>query len=256
MNRGDGRWFGFNPQILAQKRAKYLDRTQFYAQYYNNPNDPGEAAIDPTLFQYYDREYLKQIDGRWTYNGKPLNVFAAMDFAFSLRTTADYTALIVVGVDADGYIYVLDIKKTKTNKVSDFFDIVLHAHLKWGFKKMRAEVVGGQAVIAEHIKDEIRREGLALAVEDYRPTRTMGTKTERIQATLKPRYENHTIWHYKGGLCEDLEQELIMYNPPNDDIKDAFESVCGILRPPIDRSSRRREHKVVTHARFGGVAYG
>jgi hypothetical protein len=253
MQRGDGRWFGFNTQILAQKRAKYLDRTQFYAQYYNNPNDPGEAAIDPTLFQHYDRKFLKYENGKWWFNGKVLNVFAAIDFAFSLKVTADYTAMIVVGVDIDGYIYVLDIQRARTNKVSDYFDMVLQAHMKWGFKKIRAEVVGGQAVIAQHIKDEIRREGLALTVEDYRPTRNMGSKEERIQAALKPRYENQTIWHYRGGYCEDLEQELIMYNPPNDDIKDAFESVCGILRPPINQSMARRERKVLTHARFGGV---
>ena len=253
MQRGDGRWFGFNTQILAQKRAKYLDKTQFYAQYYNNPNDPGEAAIDPTLFQHYDRKYLKYENGKWWFNGKVLNVFAAIDFAFSLKVTADYTAMIVVGVDSDGYIYVLDIQRAKTNKVSDYFDMVLQAHMKWGFKKIRAEVVGGQAVIAQHIKDEIRREGLALSVEDYRPNRMMGSKEERIQAALKPRYENRTIWHYRGGYCEDLEQELIMYNPPNDDIKDAFESVCGILRPPLKQSAMKRDRKVLTHARFGGV---
>lgn len=253
MQRGDGKWFGFNIQILSQKRAKYLDRTQFYAQYYNNPNDPGEAAINPELFQHYDRKFLKYENGKWWYNGQMLNVFAAIDFAFSLKSTADYTALIVVGVDAEGFIYVLDINKTRTNKVSDYFDMVLQAHMKWGFKKMRAEVVGGQRVIAEHIKDEIRREGLALSVEDYNPTRNMGSKEERIHATLKPRYENYTIWHYRGGYCEDLEQELIMYNPPNDDIKDAFESVCGILKPPVSQRMRNRDRKVVTHSRFGGI---
>lgn len=253
MQRGDGRWFGFNAQILAQKRAKYLDKTQFYAQYYNNPNDPGEAAIDPGLFQYYDRKYLKRENGKWVYNGKVLNVFAAIDFAFSLRASADNTALIVVGIDKDGFIYVLDILKAKTNKVADYFDMVLSSHMKWGYKKLRAEVVGGQAVIAEHIKDEIRKEGLALSVEDYRPGRQQGSKEERIQAALKPRYENRTIWHYRGGYCEDLEQELIMYNPPNDDIKDAFESVCGILRPPIQSYNRSRDRKVLTHSRFGGV---
>lgn len=253
MQRGDGRWFGFNSNILAQKRAKYLDSTQFYSQYYNNPNDPGEAAISPEFFQHYDRKYLKYENGRWFYNGKILNVFAAIDFAFSVKKAADYTALVVAGIDMDGYIYVLDIQRSKTNKVSDYFDMVLNAHMKWGFKKMRAEVVGGQAVIAEHIKDEIRREGLALSVEDYRPNRMMGTKEERIHATLKPRYENLTIWHYRGGHCEDLEQELIMYNPPNDDIKDALESVCGILRPPINNVRRLRDRKVITHSRFGGI---
>ena len=30
MQRDPGKWFGFNQQILAQKKAKYLDKTQFY----------------------------------------------------------------------------------------------------------------------------------------------------------------------------------------------------------------------------------
>jgi phage terminase large subunit-like protein len=253
MQRGDGKWFGFSAQILAQKRAKYLDRTQFYAQYYNNPNDPGAAAISNEYFQHYDRKFLKHEQGKWWYNGKILNVFAAVDFAFSLRKTADYSAIVVVGIDADGYIYILDINRVKTNKINEYFDMILSAHMKWGFKKLRAEVSGGQAVIAQHIKDEIRREGLALSVEDFRPTRHMGTKEERIDAALKPRYENRTIWHYRGGYCEDLEQELIMYNPPNDDIKDALQSVCGILRPPLGNMQRTRDRKVVTHTRFGGI---
>ena len=62
--RGDGRWFGFNTQILARKRAKYLDKTQFYAQYYNNPNDPGNEAIPSDLFQYYDQTHLKKLEGK------------------------------------------------------------------------------------------------------------------------------------------------------------------------------------------------
>ena len=54
-SRGDGRYFGFDRQILAKKRAKYLDRTQFRAQYYNDPNDPESQRINTELFQYYDR---------------------------------------------------------------------------------------------------------------------------------------------------------------------------------------------------------
>ena len=44
--RSDGKWFGFDRQILARKRAKYLDRAQYRAQYYNDPNDPDEMP-DP-----------------------------------------------------------------------------------------------------------------------------------------------------------------------------------------------------------------
>ena len=130
----------------------------------------------------------------------------------------------------------------------------METHLKWGYRKLRAEAVAGQAIIISHIKDEIRKEGLLLSIDEYRPTRHMGTKEERIHAALKPRYENGSVWHYYGGHCEDLEQELIQYNPPNDDIKDALESVMGIIRPPIETRRFTQEPKVVSHPRFGGVA--
>jgi hypothetical protein len=231
-----------------------LDRTQFRAQYYNNPNDPGDEAIGSEYFQYYNREFINKRDGVWTYNGKPLAVFAAIDFAFSLRSTADYTVLVVVGVDSDGNIYVLDIKRERTNKTSRYYDMVREAHLKWGFKKLRAEVTAGQSVIAERLRDDIRQEGFLLSVDDFRPTRTMGTKEERIINTLKPRYENRSMWHYYGGLCEDLEQELIQYNPAFDDIKDALHSVMGIIRIPMKRDRMRKHSNVIYNTRFGGVA--
>lgn len=252
--RGDGRWFGFNAKVLALKRAKYLDRTQFYAQYYNNPNDPQEEAISSEYFQYYNREFLKKQSGVWEYNGRPLAVYAALDFAFSLRQTADYTVLVVVGIDFEGNIYVLDIKRKRTDKIEEYYKMVFDAHLKWGFKKVRTEVTAGQKVIAEGIKDYIKKDGLLLAVDMYRPTRNEGTKEERIHAVLSPRYQNQTIWHYEGGLCEDLEQELIQHNPPFDDIKDALHQVMGISRPPINRASQQKRMTIVTHPRFGGVA--
>jgi hypothetical protein len=252
--RGDGRWFGFNTQVLARKRAKYLDKTQFYAQYYNNPNDPGNEAIPSDLFQYYSNEHLKKIEGLWHYNGKPLNIFAAIDFAYSLKDTADYTALVIIGVDWDGNIYVLDIQRKRTNKTSAYYDMVYRAHLKWGFRKIRAEVTAAQDVIAERIKDDIKADGLALAVDKFRPTRTMGTKEERIQNTLYPYYDNLAVWHFEGGMCEALEQELVMMNPPNDDIKDALTSAIGIMRVPMKSDRQRQRSNVVYNTKFGGVA--
>ena len=98
-------------------RAKYHDRTAFFAQYYNNPNDPENARIHPSKFQYYDRKYLEQTDGYWYYKGKKLNVFAAIDFAFSLRKLADYTAIVIVGIDSSNNYYVLDVDRFKTNSM-------------------------------------------------------------------------------------------------------------------------------------------
>ena len=253
---GNGSWFGFNAQVLARKRAKYLDKTQFYAQYYNNPNDPGDEAIPSELFQYYNKSFLSKVEGKWHYHGRPLNVFAAIDFAFSLRDTADYTALVVIGVDWDGNIYILDINRRRTNKTAEYYGMIYASHMKWGFKKVRAEVTAAQDVIAERIKDDIRQDGLMLAVDKYRPTRSMGSKEERIQNTLSPYYENNSMWHYEGGHCETLEQELIQHNPPNDDVKDALHQAVGIMKIPYQQQRLAQRSNVVYNSRFGGVQAG
>jgi len=119
--RYDGKWFGFDARILSKKRAQYLDRVQFRAQYYNDPNDSESASISRDLFQYYEPKYLHRVDGRWFFRGSRLNVFAAVDFAFSLRRKADFTAIVVVGVDRELNYYVLDIERFKTDRRSSSF---------------------------------------------------------------------------------------------------------------------------------------
>src|SRR6185503_3591649 len=75
--RSDGQWFGFDRKILATKFAKYVDKTQYYAQYYNNPNDSTDAAIKRDYFQYFDKARLKKEAGKWYLNGKRINIIAS-----------------------------------------------------------------------------------------------------------------------------------------------------------------------------------
>jgi hypothetical protein len=254
--RRDGKWFGFDVQILAKKRAQYLDRMQYRAQYYNDPNDPENLNISLDKFQYYDRKFLSREQGVWFYKDKRLNIFAAIDFAYSLTKKADYTALVVVGIDSDGMIYVLDILRFKSDKVSDYYKAILNMHVKWDFRKIRAEVTAAQKVIVQEIKNNyIRPNGLALSVEEHKPNRYQGSKEERMAAILEPRYENMSMWHYQGGNCQILEEELTLARPPHDDVKDALASVVEIAIPPSGQRMRSRaKGNVIYHSRFGGVA--
>lgn len=255
MQRKDGKWFGFNTQVLATKKAQYLDKMQFFAQYYNNPNDPENLRIEPTKFQYYHLPLLERDNGRWMYNGKPLNIFAAIDFAFSLRAKADYSAIVVVGIDPDSNIYVLDVDRFKTDKISEYYEHILRSHIKWDFRKIRAEVTVAQAAIVKELKEQyIRKNGLALSVDEHRPNRYQGSKEERIAAILEPRYDNMNIWHYRGGNVQLLEEELMLANPPHDDIKDALANAIEIAIPPTGyRNKKNRDKNVFFNSRFGGV---
>tara|TARA_R110002012_G_scaffold319825_1_gene541480 strand:+ start:8607 stop:10145 length:1539 start_codon:yes stop_codon:yes gene_type:complete len=252
--RKDGKWFGFDIKELARKKAKYRDRTQFRAQYYNDPNDPDEAPF--SSFQYYERKRVSYRDGSWYVGKKKVNLIAAVDFAFSVRKRADSTCIIVLGTDADNNHYVLDIDRFKTPHIKDYFDHILALHNKWGFKKLRAEVSVAQEVIVKSLKkDFFAPNSVNIRVEEVRPTRHQGSKEERIEAALGPVYDNGQMFHYRGGLTQTLEEELSSRNPPHDDIKDALAlAVGGAVKPTKRTSSLSSNNKVIYHSRFGGRA--
>lgn len=126
--RKDGKWFGFDIATLAKKRGKYLDKGQFKAQYYNDPSDPDNVPVSRDKIQYFDRKHLRLDNGHWHYKDSKLNLFGAIDFAFSLRSKADYTALVLIGVDSDNNVYVLDIDRFRTDRISEYFDHIFELY--------------------------------------------------------------------------------------------------------------------------------
>lgn len=257
--RADGKWFGFDAKILATKRAKYLDKMQFRAQYYNDPNDPGNMRIGRDKFQYFDPKHLINESGTWFYKDRKLNVFASVDFAYSTKKRSDYTAIAVVGIDRDNMIYVLEIDRFKTERIPDYFEHIFQLHKKWGFRKMGAEVTAAQKAIVRELKEGyIRPYGLYLSIEELAPTRHQGSKEERMAAILEPRYDNLAVWHYRGGHCQTLEDELIAQNPPHDDCMDALAAAISISVAPSGQLSRDRRNSgsnvLNFNTRFGGIA--
>ena len=255
MQRKDGKWFGFDIKVLAKKRGQYLDKGQFRAQYYNDPGDPDNVPVGSEKFQYYEQKHLKQENGFWFFRDKKLNVFAAVDFAFSLSKKADYTAIVVIGIDADNNVYVLDIDRFRTDRISVYFDHIFHLVSKWSFRKMRAETTVAQVAIVKQLKELVKEHGLGLSIEEFRPNKNQGNKQERIASVLEPRYDNLSIWHYRGGNNQILEEELQSRNPPHDDVIDALASVIDMAVKP-SRTVRRTSGNVVNfHQKFGGVSF-
>lgn len=254
--RPDGKRFGFDRNILSKIKAEYEDKTQFYAQYYQNPNDPTAHRISPDKFQYFEPRFLHMEPDGWYFGDKRLNVVAAIDFAFSIKAKADSTAIVVVGIDHESNIYVLDIDRFKSDRISDYFAAIQRMHRKWGFKKLRCEVTVAQQVIVRDLKENyIAKQGMNLVIDEYRPSRSEGSKEERIAATLEPKYDNRKVWHFKSANTSALEEELMLEKPPHDDIKDALTAAIDIATPPMARGNRMKKSNVLQfNSRFGGVA--
>ena len=149
-----------------------------------------------------------------------------------MNKQADWTAIVVIGVDFESNIYILDIDRFKTDKTIEYFKHVAALHSKWNFKKLHAEVTAAQKVIVESIKSYIKKNGTTLSVIEYRPSKQEGSKEERIAAALEPKYDDYQVWHFEGGWTAVLEDELIKARPDHDDIKDALASAVSIAVNP------------------------
>jgi len=253
----DGKWFGFNQEVLAIKRSQYLNRLHFRAQYYNDPHDVDNSVFKREAFQYYEPGHLNRRDGKWFFKGERLNVFASVDFAFTTGNKSDYTAIVVIGVDAANNVYVLEIDRFKTGQPSEYFKRILKLYEKWGFRQLRAEVTGAQQALVNDLKESyVRPLGLGLSIVEFKPTRFQGAKEERILAALEPKYSNRQIYHYPGGNCQVLEEELMFANPSHDDVKDALASAVSFAVAPFSpyKILGAKHHDFQYHSRWGGVA--
>lgn len=252
--RSDGKWFGFDAKELARIKAGYdKDVVQFYAQYYNNPNMVGSAKISSDMFEYYLPEKLHVNAGRWHYNGDILNVYAAMDFAYSVTEAADWTVIAIVGVDAYRNHYVLGIDRFKTDDIKEYYKHIISTNAKWGYKKLRLEATAAQSVVIKQLKTMLREDGVRIEIDEYKPTRD---KIERVLSTLKPLYDEHKMYHYSGGNCEILEEELTQARPEHDDTKNAVADAVDICVAPSGAGYRKQSTRTLTRlGRFGGSCY-
>lgn len=263
--RPDGRWFGFDKSVLSRIKASYLDKAQFFAQYYNNPTDPEAAPVND--FKYYNKELLK-FDGEhwyihpesnvpvkngseWLYGKRRLNVFAAIDFASTVTKRSDYTCIVVIGVDEAFNIYVLDINRFRTDKISVMQEELEKMFAKWRWIKLRGEATAAQNLVVHQIKEFNRKKGIFYTIDIHKPT---SDKLVRIKTNLEPRYAADSVFHYRGGNCELLENELMSDRSAHDDIKDALASSVEISYPPAKaRRSFSTDNVIQFHSKYGGI---
>lgn len=252
-----GEFFGFDQRELAIKKANLTldgNMSGFLAQYYNDPNDESLARINKQHFQYIEPKFLIKRGDEWYYNQKKLRITAAMDLAFSnlKAKRRDFTAIAVVGMDQDGYLYVLDLERFKTDKMEEYYDKAIDMFSRWGFKQLVVESNNGGGLVAEYMKSVVRKEGGYLEIKP-KAAPNDSSKYERILQILEPRYRNSEVFHNRIGLIRLLEEELVQPKPRNDDLKDAVTLAVTELKPPMGRGIALARKKLTEQlSRFGG----
>jgi len=203
-----------------------------------------------TNFNYYEKSILRKRGNDWYAGEKKLNIFAAIDFAATITKRSDYTAIAVVGVAGDGIIYVLDINRFKTDKISVMATELERMYEKWHWLKLKAEINAQQNLVVEQIKQFNREKGTYYTIEKET---ARSDKAIRIMAALEPRYAAGIILHYRGGNCEVLEQELTSSKPPHDDVSDALAATMDMIVAPSKHRQMSNVVNIQAHPLWGGV---
>jgi predicted phage terminase large subunit-like protein len=230
--KGDVLWKEkYNLKDLSKVRRK-MGPYHFSAQYQNDPVPPDDADFKRQWFKYYEYNDLK---------GADINRYTLIDPAISVEQTADYTAMVTVGIDIHKNIYVFDIVRERL-KVDGIINAIFAQNERWHPQAIGIEEVGFQRAIRYALKQEEEKRKRYLNVIELKPhTRS---KDQRIKA-LQPLYANGKVLHNRELIFNIyLEDELLRFpRGKHDDVIDALAYALDVVRAPQKKVTPYRRQR-------------
>lgn len=150
----------YGPAALARRRASAGARI-FNAVYENDPYDPDVVDFKEGWIRYF--EWTKDGDIRILPSAgiemevvkrKELQVVGCYDPALSKKTTADRSAVVIVGVDPKERVFMLESYAIREDPLV-VLDKVLELTHKWTVQRMGIETVLFQKVLLDMLRDRV-----------------------------------------------------------------------------------------------------
>lgn len=203
---------------------------EFSCQYQNLAIDDENAVFHKNWFHEYDPTDLKD---------RKLTRFTAIDPAISLKERADFTAIVTIGVDVLGKVYVLEVKRGHYSE-DQMVDELFLTNERYHPLTICIETVAFQKTLQHYIMKEIKRRGHSLPLNEVLPE-SNESKEKRIRL-LQPMYMRSDIFHSKlVPNIEYLEDELLRFpKGKNDDTADAMAYAVRASFPP--RQKEKEDH--------------
>lgn len=202
----------------------------FSSQYLNNPVPEQDAIFKRGWFQYYISDDIR---------GKLMNRFLLIDPAISMSKDADYTAMVVGGVDEWNNIFVLDLIRERMSP-NQIIEHIFRLRDLWNLSDIAIEQVAFQKVLGYSMRDDERFKLHPFHITELKPNER--SKDQRIKG-LQPLYENGKIFHNRS-LANNiyLEDELVRFpRSTHDDLIDALAYLPDVAFPA--RQSKRVRSK-------------
>jgi phage terminase large subunit-like protein len=154
------------------------------------------------MFKYFDYDELKKKFPNMLF-------FTSMDLAVSRKQSADYTAIITIGVDNNKNWYVVQADYGRLNPTQTL-DVLFKHVRKFSPLAVGAENAALQQVLDHFMQEKMVRENTFFTIQKLKGNSSI--KKEIRIAGLHPRFNLGKIWFPKGDnqAIAELEHELMM----------------------------------------------
>ena len=223
---------------LQKERQRYLDQgiPEVYSQeYLNYPVDESTS--------YFQRDYFIEIPKHALdairHKEKKLVYYAAVDFAISTKERSDYTVIAIAGMDSDGIMNIVDIRRGRWDalQIVDEMFAVQKKYSPYYFVTERGAI---EKAIGAILKREQLARQVYMSLYPMTPTKDKQSRARSFQARFKAggvKFDKTAEW-YSG-----LEEELIRFpKSRHDDQVDAL-SWLGLVVDQVQTADSPEEEE-------------
>lgn len=225
-----GEWLQENRYSEEQETESIglMGTGEYMAQYMQDPQPAGGNMFKVEWLKYH---YLDDTEA------KGMNLYILVDPANSKKKTSDYTAMVVIGLNADMNYYIFDIVRDHLN-LTERVDKLFELHNKWLRITQAPPIVGyekyGMMADTHQIQEQQRLKNYTFSLKELGGKEA---KKERV-GRLQPLFEAgrillpKNISYIRDGKRFNLIDEFIdteyTYFPSsrNDDMLDAMARIC------------------------------
>lgn len=220
---GDPIWKKHYPMEELIKRYRNMGSIFYNTQYFLDPS--GQKG------RVFQADWFKP----WVDLPAGLRYYIGVDPAVRMGEQHDYTAIVTIGVDRSGNIFVMDVFKDRI-PVTDQITEIEQRFLNWRPITIGIETVAYQATLMQHLESK------GFPIQEFKSPPDKMTKALRLQ----PYFQNGKVF-VKKGLEEVFIKEFVRFpDAEHDDVFDAFDyalesSLGGTMIIKNYDSGKRRE---------------
>lgn len=204
--------------------AKDIGHPESYAQeYLNRPLDPATAFFRKSDLVSWTKEDHDAIAEQ----RKPLLFYAGGDLAITEKERADYTAFVIVGIDAAGIMYVMDVIRERMDS-RKIVNEMINLQKKWKLQWFALEQDKTAKSILPFLREEmIKPQNAVINVIPIIPHTDKVARAQPMQGRMRigaVKFKKNTEWY------PTLETELLSFpRGKHDDQVDALSCIGQAL---------------------------